>query len=183
MNTADLNAAVAPDAPAAPAAAAPTTAFVGASWVALLLGMTGFLTGLFNASMELSEKSFYLTLLLFGLFGAVSVQKSVRDRAEGIEVSALYLGLSWAAVGISLSLLSIGLWNAELAPSEKGFYAMAFGLAMYAAVAVQKNVRDLAVANRTAPRGNSTGNSGGSASTGAGETGPADNPLRWRLGS
>lgn len=182
MNTADLNA-VAPTAPAAPAVAAPTTAFVGASWVALLIGMTGFLTGLFNASMDLSEKGFYLTLLLFGLFGAVSVQKSVRDRAEGIEVSALYLGLSWAAVGISLSLLSIGLWNAELARSEKGFYAMAFGLAMYAAVAVQKNVRDLAVANRTAPRGNSTGNSGGSASTGAGETGPADNPLRWRLGS
>lgn len=182
MNTADLNA-VAPTAPAAPAVAAPTTAFVGASWVALLIGMTGFLTGLFNASMDLSEKGFYLTLLLFGLFGAVSVQKSVRDRAEGIEVSALYLGLSWAAVGISLSLLSIGLWNAELARSEKGFYAMAFGLAMYAAVAVQKNVRDLAVANRTAPRGNSTGSSGGSASTGAGETGPADNPLRWRLGS
>jgi len=178
MNTADLNA-VAPTAPAAPAVAAPTTAFVGASWVALLLGMTGFLTGLFNASMDLSEKGFYLTLLLFGLFGAVSVQKSVRDRAEGIEVSALYLGLSWAAVGVSLSLLSIGLWNAELARSEKGFYAMAFGLAMYAAVAVQKNVRDLAVGNRTAARSSS----GASASIGAGETGPADNPLRWRLGS
>jgi uncharacterized membrane protein YiaA len=44
-------------------------------------------------------------------------------------------------------LLIIGLWNAELLPSEKGFYAFAFILAMFSAVAVQKNVRDLQAAN------------------------------------
>jgi uncharacterized membrane protein YiaA len=41
-------------------------------------------------------------------------------------------------------LLAVGLWNAKLQPSEKGFYAMGFVLALFAAVAVQKNVRDLA---------------------------------------
>jgi len=39
-------------------------------------------------------------------------------------------------------LLVIGLWNATLLPSEKGFYAFAFLLAMFGAIAVQKNTRD-----------------------------------------
>jgi hypothetical protein len=37
-----------------------------------------------------------------------------------------------------------------LAPSEKGFYAMSFVLSLFAAVTVQKNVRDLAAAKQTA---------------------------------
>jgi len=129
----------------------PTTAFVGAAWAALLTGTVAFLTGLWNATMTLSEKGFYLTVLLFGLFAAVSLQKAVRDRAEGVAVSALYLGLSWLAAGVALVLLAVGLWNAGLAPSEKGFYAMAFALSMFAAVTVQKNVRDLAAAQKDPP--------------------------------
>ena len=129
----------------------PTTAFVGAAWAALLTGTVAFLTGLWNATMTLSEKGFYLTVLLFGLFAAVSLQKAVRDRAEGVAVSALYLGLSWLAAGVALVLLAVGLWNAGLAPSEKGFYAMAFALSLFAAVTVQKNVRDLAAADRLPP--------------------------------
>jgi hypothetical protein len=35
-----------------------------------------------------------------------------------------------------------GLWNATLLPSEKGFYAFAFLLAIFGAIAVQKNTRD-----------------------------------------
>ena len=41
-------------------------------------------------------------------------------------------------------LLTIGLVNANLVLSEKGFYAMAFVLDLFAITAVQKNVRDLA---------------------------------------
>ena len=55
----------------------------------------------------------------------------------------LYLGLAWFAVASSIVLLTVGLWNAGLAASEKGFYAMSFVLSLFAAVAVQKNVRDL----------------------------------------
>ena len=58
----------------------PSPAFIAASWVALLLGAVAYLVGLFNAEMPLNEKGYYLTLLLFGLFAAVSLQKSVRDR-------------------------------------------------------------------------------------------------------
>jgi uncharacterized membrane protein YiaA len=133
-----------------PAAAAgdpalrPTAAFVGLSWAALLTGCLAFVTGLWNARMPLSEKGFYLTVLMFGLFAAVSLQKSVRDRVEGITVSGVYFGLCWVGAGAAVVLLSVGLWNAPLADSEKGFYAMAYALAVFAAVAVQKNVRDLA---------------------------------------
>jgi uncharacterized membrane protein YiaA len=94
--------------------------------------------------MELNEKGYYLTLLMFGLFAAVSLQKSVRDQQEGVPVSSLYFGLSWLAGAAALTLLTVGLWNAGLAPSEKGFYAMSYALSLFAAVAVQKNIRDLA---------------------------------------
>jgi len=120
----------------------PTAAFIGASWFALLAGVVGYCIGLWNASMELNEKGYYFTILLFGLFAVISVQKSVRDRAEGYAVTDLYYSLSWFATIAAMILLTIGLWNAELARSEKGFYAMAFCLSMFSAIAVQKNTRD-----------------------------------------
>lgn len=122
----------------------PTAAFIGASWTALLIGATVYLVGLWRGKMQLNEKGYYLTLLMFGLFSAVSLQKSVRDRLEGIAVTDLYFGICWVAVGASILLLTIGLWNATLLPSEKGFFAMAFLLSLFGAVAVQKNIRDLA---------------------------------------
>ena len=121
----------------------PTKAFIGAAWAALLTGSIGFAIGLINADMLLNEKGYYLTLLLFGLFACVSLQKSVRDRQEGIPVTALYYGICWMAVLLSILLLGIGLWNASLELSEKGFYAMAFLLSLFGAITVQKNIRDL----------------------------------------
>ena len=121
----------------------PTSAFVSTAWIALLIGMVAYCIGLWNASMWLNEKGYYFTLLLFGLFSVVSVQKSVRDRQEGLPVTDAYYGISWFTTIASLVLLVIGLWNADLALSEKGFYAMSFTLSLFAAVAVQKNTRDL----------------------------------------
>lgn len=121
----------------------PTPAFVAASWIALLAGASAFMIGLWNASMQLNEKGYYFTILMYGLFAAVSLQKSVRDRAEGTPVSGLYFGLCWLSLGLTMLLLTVGLTNATLTLSEKGFYAMAFLLSLFAAVAVQKNVRDI----------------------------------------
>ena len=128
----------------------PTAAFVGASWAALFIGALTYLVGLWNAQMQLNEKGYYFTLLVYGLFSAVSLQKSVRDRLEGVPVTGIYFGLCWLSIGISLLLLGVGLWNASLTSSEKGFYAMSFLLSLFAAVAVQKNVRDIAKSDPSA---------------------------------
>jgi uncharacterized membrane protein YiaA len=123
----------------------PTAAFVFASWTALLVGVSAYLLGLWNAQMPLNEKGYYLTLLMYGLFAAVSLQKSVRDRSEGVNVTGMYFGLCWFSLIATLLLLAVGLWHATLALSEKGFYGMAFVLGLFAVIAVQKNVRDIAV--------------------------------------
>ena len=127
----------------------PTAAFVGASWAAMFLGMGTYLIGLWNApAMQRNEKGYYLALLLLGLFSAVSLQKAVRDRNEGIPVTNVYFGIAWIALGSALLLMAVGLWNAStVTRAEKGFYAMSFALALFAAVAVQKNVRDTALAD------------------------------------
>ena len=123
----------------------PTGAFIGASWAALLIGVSSYLVGLWNAtSMELNEKGYYFTILLFGLFAVISIQKTIRDRAEDIPVTNLYYGVAWFSVLASLSLLVIGLWNADLILSEKGFYGLAMLMSLFGAITVQKNVRDMA---------------------------------------
>lgn len=124
------------------AAQGPSSAFIGASWVALLAGMVAYNVGLWNAQMALNEKGYYFVILMYGLFSAISVQKSVRDRQEGIPVTNIYYGLSWFSTLLAIGLLVVGLWNATLTASEKGFYAMSFLLSLFAAIAVQKNTRD-----------------------------------------
>ncbi len=121
----------------------PSGAFVAASWASLLVGAISYIVGLWNASMLLNEKGYYFTLLLYGLFSAVSLQKSVRDKLDGIAVTGLYFGICWTSVLIAILLLGIGLYHATITLSEKGFYGMAFFLSLFAAVAVQKNTRDL----------------------------------------
>lgn len=123
--------------------AKPTAAFVGASWATLLIGMVSYCAGLWNAEMQLNEKGYYFTILLFGLFSVISVQKAVRDKLEGIPVTEMYYGISWFTTIASIVLLVIGLWNADLWLSEKGFYGMSFLLSLFAAIAVQKNTRDM----------------------------------------
>jgi len=121
----------------------PTPAFKGASWAALLVGVASYLIGLFNATMQLNEKGYYFAVLVFGLYSAVSLQKVVRDKDEGVPVTNIYYGISWLALIVSISLMAIGLYNAgSIILSEKGFYSMAFVLSLFAAITVQKNIRD-----------------------------------------
>ena len=87
----------------------PTPAFIGASWAALIAGIGAYLIGLYNLDLGLTLKGFFFTLLMYGLFAAVSLQKSVRDKLEGIPVTAIYFGLCWFSVGLVIVLLAIGL--------------------------------------------------------------------------
>jgi uncharacterized membrane protein YiaA len=126
----------------------PSNAFIAASWIALFTGVLSYCTGLWNAYMFLNEKGYYFAVLMYGLFAAVSLQKAVRDQLEGIPVTGIYLGIAWFSTLLSILLLVIGLFHADLALSEKGFYAMSFILSLFSAIAVQKNIRDSALAER-----------------------------------
>lgn len=120
----------------------PSTAYVLASVIALIVGVGAYAIGLFNATLELNEKGYYAIVILYGLFSVISLQKTIRDRNEDIKTSRIYYVLCWASSGIAITLLGVGLYNAEMLLSEKGFYAMAFVLSLFAAITVQKNVRD-----------------------------------------
>ena len=117
-------------------------AFNFMSWLALAGGVIVYILGLWRSDMELNEKGYYFAVMILGLFASVSLQKTVRDRIEGILTSNIYYISCVASFAISIILLAIGLWNADLLPSEKGFYAIAFFLCLFGAISVQKNVRD-----------------------------------------
>ena len=126
----------------------PSVAFIGASWLALFTGVLAFIIGLWNTDMQLNEKGYYFTVLMFGLFAAISVQKAVRDQLEGIPVTNLYYSIAWFSTILCIVLLVVGLWNAHLERSEKGFYALAFILSIFSAIAVQKNTRDMKISKQ-----------------------------------
>jgi uncharacterized membrane protein YiaA len=121
----------------------PTSAYIGATWGVVIIGLLSYCIGLWNASMELNEKGYYFAILLMGIYAVISLQKAVRDKAENIKVSDMYFGISWVVVIASLILLIIGLRNADLELSEKGFYAISFLLSLFGAITVQKNTRDI----------------------------------------
>ena len=82
-----------------------SNAFIAASWIALGSGMIGYIIGLTRAEMELNEKGYYFTVLLFGLFAVVSLQKAVRDRLEQIPVTDIYYGICWFGTIASIKIL------------------------------------------------------------------------------
>jgi uncharacterized membrane protein YiaA len=121
----------------------PTAAYIFATWGVLAIGVLGYLLGLWNATLELNEKGFYFAVFLLAMFSAVTLQKTIRDKYEGIPVTSMFSGMCWVAFFSSIALLVIGLVNATMLLSEKGFYGMSFVLALFAIITVQKNIRDL----------------------------------------
>ena len=127
----------------------PSSAYLMASVVTLLIGISGFLLGLWNAELLLSEKGFYLAVFLLALFSAIALQKTVRDVEEGIDVTKIFMMICWGAFFAAIGLLVIGLFNAEMILSEKGFYGMSFVVSLFAVITVQKNTRDVALSGDT----------------------------------
>ncbi|MDO6566386.1 inner membrane protein YiaA [Alteromonas sp. 1_MG-2023] len=121
----------------------PTQAYISATWASLAIGVIGYLVGLWNANILLNEKGYYLAIFILAMFSAVTLQKTVRDKQEGLPTTAVFVGMCWAAFFSAVALLGIGLFNADMFLSEKGFYGMAFILSLFSIITVQKNIRDL----------------------------------------
>ena len=118
-------------------------AFNITSWIALGAGVLSYLAGLWNLEAENAIKGYYFTVFAFGLYGAVSIQKTVRDKVEELPVSNIYYGISWAAISLALLLFCVAIYqNDEMLLSEKGFYVSTYILSLYSCIVVQKNVRD-----------------------------------------
>lgn len=122
----------------------PTAAYVGASWAMMLIGVLAYLFGLANAeTMVLNEKGYYFAVLVLGLYASISLQKTIRDKSDGIPTTRQYYFISWVALAIAIALIVLGLYNAQgLSLSEKGFYMMAYSMSLFAAITIQKNTRD-----------------------------------------
>lgn len=83
-----------------------------------------------------------------------SCSKKERSAATCILLKKAHYGdiiISMGKRSLSILLLTVRLWNADLTKSEKGFYAMSFVLSMFAAIAVQKNTRDTNAAKKNQP--------------------------------
>lgn len=113
------------------------------SWIAVIGGIIVYLAGLWRSDMQLNEKGYYFAILLLGLFSSISIQKTVRDKIDNIPTTQAYYIACLVAFFSSIALMAVGLFNAELLPSEKGFYGIAFFLCLFGSIAVQKNIRDL----------------------------------------
>lgn len=116
-----------------------STIFNFASWLALIVGVACYAIGLWNAEMQLNEKGYYLSILLLGLYATVSLQKVLDESSKQKTNSVFYSVFSWISFLASLVLLIVGLYNAELLLSEKGFFGIAYFLCLFGILSVQKN--------------------------------------------
>ncbi|KGI83829.1 hypothetical protein JY98_15590 [Exiguobacterium mexicanum] len=122
-------------------------AFNFISWIAVIGGIVVYLAGLWRSEMQLNEKGYYFAILLLGLFSSISIQKTVRDKIDNIPTTQAYYIACIVAFFASIALMVIGLINADMLPSEKGFYGIAFFLCLFGSIAVQKNIRDSEMVN------------------------------------
>lgn len=113
--------------------------FMFASWLALGVGVCCFAIGLWNAEMQLNERGYYASILLLGLYSTVSLQKVMDESSKRIGNSGFYTLFSWISFLASLVFLIVGLYNAELMLSEKGFFGIAYFLCLFGVMSVQKN--------------------------------------------
>jgi uncharacterized membrane protein YiaA len=122
----------------------PSAAFVGASWVALMVSAGAFVVALWNdGKMPQFEKYFFFSVLMFGLFAVVSLQKAVRDRMEDIPVTGIYYGLAWFSTALCVAMLLMGVYQSgHIKGNDSALYILAYLMALFAAIAVQKNTRD-----------------------------------------
>jgi uncharacterized membrane protein YiaA len=66
----------------------------------------------------------------------------VADQSSSTKPTAAFVGASWAVLFLGVLSFAVGLWNATMTKSEKGFYAAVLVLGLFAAVSLQKSVRD-----------------------------------------
>lgn len=111
-----------------------------ATILACLIGFGSFLVGLYNSNMTLSEQGYYGILLIYSVFSSISLQKTIAEIDSGISVSKFYQNICIFSIVLALLLFIIGLFNADLLKSEKGFYLMSYILTVFTSLYIQKHL-------------------------------------------
>jgi uncharacterized membrane protein YiaA len=123
----------------------PSTAYQLVSWLAFAIGAGAFLFAAWYApAAEEPDRFFLYTAALFSFFGSLAVSKSVRDRQEGIPVTALFYGVSWFAAALPFVLVVYYLtyYSAEIDAVYRGLLGVAYVLSTFALLSIAKNERD-----------------------------------------
>src|SRR3990167_1704430 len=90
----------------------PSFAFIAASWAAFGTGIIGYFAGLFRSELYLSEKGYYFTVIMFGLFSehdngeVVSFFAQVKSEHDNGEVVSFFAQVKFAAEKDTTSPLS-----------------------------------------------------------------------------
>lgn len=118
-------------------------AFSTIAWGCLLTSTGTFAIGLAYSSLPIGSIGFFAACLLFGLFGTIATQKTIRDQLEGIPTTNLFKTISILSTILAISGLTLGLFlTHNMSLSERGFFAMASILALFSTLVIQKNERD-----------------------------------------
>lgn len=130
---------------------APTAAFQGVSWFALAIGLITFgYTTWYTTGLEPADRFFLYTAVLFSLFGSLSVSKAVRDRAENVPVTGLFVGLSYVAAIVPVVFVTYYFtFFSDIPEANRGTLVLSFVLATFATLAIAKNTRDMELARKT----------------------------------
>lgn len=129
----------------------PSGAWQGVSWFAFALGAVTYLYAVWYApGVTVADRYFLYTAALFSLYGCLGVSKVVRDKQEGIPVTALFYGLSFVAALAPFVLVSYNmLFDSTLTGTVRAIVGISFALTAYATLAIAKNERDKACVRPT----------------------------------
>lgn len=128
----------------------PTAAFQGVSWLALGIGLVTFAyTTWYTTGLQPADRFFLYTAVLFSLFGSLSVSKAVRDKAEDVPVTGLFVGLAYVAAIVPVVFVAYYFtFFSDIPEANRGTLVLAFLLATFATLAIAKNTRDMELARK-----------------------------------
>ncbi|KAA1277500.1 hypothetical protein DXF85_13190 [Citrobacter pasteurii] len=96
-------------------------------WILFLSGALIYVIGLWRACPLLSGKGYFLGVLMTGMFVTY-----VYQRAENLDQDdERFVSVCQMVALITVGLLLVGVWNAPLAPLEKGLYPAAFFVCLW----------------------------------------------------
>lgn len=131
----------------------PSQTYLVMTYVVAAIGLACYLVGLFNADIQLNEKGYYLAIYVLAMFSTVALQKSIRDKEDGLDsTSNSFITMSWCALAAAVAFLLVGLFNANMALSEKGFYGVTFIMSLFALMSAQKAKCDNALSEKVLAR-------------------------------